>query len=84
MNRRKITGMSATTALVTSLLAGSTAGQQNSLKDQLLGTWTLVSHEAVRPDGSKFPPYGANPKGVAFFDAGGQFIITFMRSDRAR
>jgi len=58
--------------------------QQKSLKEQHLGTWTLVSHEAVRPDGSKLPSYGANPKGVAFFDAGGQFIITVMHSDRAK
>jgi hypothetical protein len=28
--------------------------------------------------------YGANPAGVAFFDAGGRYIITVMRSDRAR
>jgi hypothetical protein len=45
--------------------------------DQLLGTWTLVSHEAVSM-------YGANPKGVAVFDAGGRFIITAMRSDRTK
>jgi hypothetical protein len=43
--------------------------------DQLAGTWILVSHEAVSM-------YGAHPKGVAFFDAGGRFIITAMRSDR--
>jgi len=76
--------MSATAALGMSLLAGSAAGQQKSLKEQLLGTWTLVSHESVRADGSKYSMYGANPKGVAFFDAGGQFIITVMRSDRAK
>jgi hypothetical protein len=55
-----------------------------SLKEQLLGTWTLVSHEAVRPDGSKFSTYGTSPKGVAFFDPNGRFIITAMRSDRAK
>jgi lipocalin-like protein len=42
--------------------------------DQLVGTWTLVSHEAVSM-------YGTNPKGVAFFDAGGRFIISVIRSD---
>ena len=45
--------------------------------DDLIGTWTLVSHEAVSM-------YGTNPKGVAFFDAGGRFIITAMRSARAK
>ena len=28
--------------------------------------------------------HGTNPKGVAIFDAGGQFIITVMRSDRGK
>jgi hypothetical protein len=59
-------------------------GPQKSLTEQLLGTWTLVSHETALPDGSKFPRYGANPKGVAFFDAGGRFILTAMRSDRTK
>ena len=45
--------------------------------DQLVGTWTIVSHEAVSM-------YGANPKGIAFFDVGGHFIITVMRADRAK
>jgi hypothetical protein len=77
MNRYKIVGISAVTALGISLLAGSAAGQQKPLKEQLLGTWTLVSHESVSM-------YGANPKGVAFFDPDGHFIITVMRSDRAK
>ena len=76
MNRRRIIGMFAMAAFGMSLLAGSAAGQQKSLTEQLLGTWTLVSHESTW--------YGVNPKGVAFFDAGGRFIITVMRSDRAK
>src|SRR5438045_9708697 len=28
--------------------------------------------------------YGANPKGIAFFDMDDRFIITVMRSDRAK
>jgi len=27
--------------------------------------------------------YGANPAGIAFFDAGGRYIITVMQPDRA-
>ena len=56
--------------------------QQNPHTEQLVGTWSLISHEASRPDGSKVFPYGANPKGIAVFDAGGHFIISVMRSDR--
>jgi hypothetical protein len=58
--------------------------QKTSLQEQLFGTWILVSHEMVRPDGSKVLTYGNNPKGVAVFDAGGYFILTAMRSDRAK
>jgi hypothetical protein len=35
-------------------------------------------------DGTKVERYGTNPKGIAFFDAGGRYIITVMRSDRAK
>jgi hypothetical protein len=35
-------------------------------------------------DGTKVERYGTNPKGIAFFDSGGRYIITVMRSDRAK
>jgi hypothetical protein len=65
---------------------GGTAmtSEQLALAKQLLGTWILVSHETVRPDGSNVSTYGTNPKGMAFFDASGHFIITAMRSDRGK
>lgn len=58
-------------------------GQQQSLTDQLVGTWVLVSWEQEKNDSSKVQRYGAHPTGIAFFDAGGRYIITVMRSDRA-
>jgi hypothetical protein len=57
--------------------------KMKSLAKQLAGSWTVISHEAVRPDGSRVPVYGANPKGIAMFDLGGHFIISVMRADRA-
>jgi len=59
-------------------------GQKQSLKDQLVGTWTLLSWEQRKGDGTKVERYGSSPKGIAFFDAGGRYIITVMRSDRAK
>jgi hypothetical protein len=53
-----------------------------AIKDQLVGTWTLVSWEQKKADGSKLQRYGANPRGIAFFDAGGRYIITVMQSGR--
>ena len=57
-------------------------GQKQSLKEQLVGAWTLLSWEQKKGDGTKLERYGATPKGIAFFDDGGRYIITVMRSDR--
>ncbi|WGS21121.1 MULTISPECIES: lipocalin-like domain-containing protein [unclassified Bradyrhizobium] len=67
-----------------SIMTFDALGQKQSLKDQLVGTWTLLSWEQRRSDGTKVERYGDNPKGIAFFDAGGRYIITVMRSDRAK
>jgi Lipocalin-like domain len=65
------------------LMMQSAMGQQKPLKDQLAGTWTLISWEQTNPDGSKQQQFGANPTGIAFFDTAGHYIISVMRSDRA-
>jgi hypothetical protein len=54
-----------------------------SLKEQLIGTWMLASWEQRKGDGTRVQRYGESPVGIAFFDAGGRYIITVMRSDRA-
>ena len=59
-------------------------GEQQLFKEQLVGTWSLRSWERKKDDGTKVEHYGTNPKGIAFFDAGGRYIITVMRSDRAK
>jgi lipocalin-like protein len=79
MNRRIILGLAALAAVT--LLPGSAVGQQKSLKEQLVGTWTLASWEQQRPDGSKFQRFGANPKGVNIFDANGRFAMIFLHPD---
>ena len=83
MNGRTIGLCGATAAMAASLLASGTASGQQPLKEQLVGTWTLVSWEQKKSDGTKLERYGANPKGIAFFDVAGRYIITVMRSDRA-
>jgi Lipocalin-like domain len=51
---------------------------------KLVGTWTLVSWEQKKGDGTKVRRFGENPVGTAFFDAGGRYIISVMRSDQAK
>ena len=82
MNRRIPLAMSTTAllCLAVSLSASDSFAQQKSLKDQLVGTWTLVSSDQVRPDGSKLKQFGANPKGINVFDANGRFFLMVANS----
>jgi hypothetical protein len=71
MNRRGFIQTSVITALGLVISINSAVAQTKSLKDQLVGSWTLVSAE----------PYGTNPKGSYMFDASGHFSAILMRSD---
>ena len=66
-----------------SMITVDAPGRQQSLKEQLVGTWTLLSWEQKKADGARVERYGTSPKGIAFYDAGGRYIIAVMRSDRA-
>jgi hypothetical protein len=44
-----------------------------SLREQLIGTWDLVSNYAVRQDGSRLDTFGPNPTGRYMLDAAGRF-----------
>ena len=81
MDRRNILTLSTISMLGLALLPGTAAAQQKSLEEQLVGTWTLVSADTVRPDGSKTPNFGSTPKGAAMHDASGRFTFMLMRSD---
>ena len=83
MNFRNVIGTCIATLAGLALFAAGAWGQRPSLKEQLVGTWTVVSWEQKKSDGTKLQQFGANPTGIAFFDAGGRYVITVMRSDRA-
>jgi hypothetical protein len=67
-------------AVLTIMLPGSVMAQQ-SIKDQLVGTWTMVSVVGERDDGSKFEPFGSSPRGVIIFTSDGHFSLFQSRSD---
>jgi Lipocalin-like domain len=81
MNPRNILGLAVITALGLTLLPGSALAQQKSLKEQLVGTWTVASWEQTNKDGSKFHRFGTNPKGVHVFDANGRYVVMFAHPD---
>ena len=51
MSRRRILNLSAIAALGLAMLPGNALAQTKSLKDQLVGTWIIVSNDATAPDG---------------------------------
>jgi Lipocalin-like domain len=84
MNQRNVIVVCAAVGLSTALLAGHAISQQKSLKEQLIGTWTLVSAETTAQDGTKTALFGAIPKGIVMFDAGGRFAQIQVRADRPK
>ena len=64
--------------LATGLFAGDAFAQQ-TLKDQLVGTWTFVGSTGKNPDGS--PIWGANPRGLLIFTDNGRYSSHIVRSD---
>jgi Lipocalin-like domain len=86
MNRRATLAM-ATAALLcfaAGLSASDVLAQQTLLKEQLVGTWLLVSSDQVRPDGSKLKQFGANPKGINVLDANGRFFVMIASADNSQ
>jgi len=78
MNRRSILSLSAITTLGLALLPGSALAQQKTLKEQLIGSWILISNDQVAPDGSKHQIFGPNPKGLLVLDPTGQYSQIFV------
>jgi Lipocalin-like domain len=81
MEQRHILSLSVIAALGLASLPGSALSQQKSLKEQLTGTWTLVSNDNVAPDGITRQLYGANPKGIMVLDTGGHYVQIYVRPD---
>jgi hypothetical protein len=72
--------ISAITALGLALMPGSAVSQQKSLKDQLVGAWTLVSTKYKFPDGKTVDTFGPNPRGTMILDASGHMALINMRT----
>lgn len=59
--------------------ASSAQTPAKSLKDEVVGHWQLVS---ISINGNT--PYGANPQGSMFLDAGGHYAVIVITGGRAR
>lgn len=81
MNKRRICSVSAFAVVGFALLPYSAPAQQSPLKEQIVGTWMIVSNDNFAADGTKRQLFGPNPKGVTVYDAGGRYTQIMLRSD---
>src|SRR5712691_2040147 len=82
MHLRNILALSSIAAFAVAVLPNSALPQQKLIKDQLVGTWSYVSSNAKRADGS--PLWGENPKGLFILAESGHFSWQVFRSDRPK
>ncbi len=83
MNRRSTLALSTMALLFLGigLPTSNAVAQQESLKEQLVGTWTLVSVVNIRPDGTKFDPTDGKALGLMMYDGNSNFSFLNIRSD---
>ena len=84
MSRGSIPDLLAVAALSLCLLPGSAGAQQKTLKEQLVGTWSLVSFDSTGADGKKTQVFGAQPKGTLMLDAGGHYAMVLTDPGRPK
>jgi hypothetical protein len=68
-------------ALMCAALAGPAFGGE-SLGDQIIGSWTLLSIHNTRADGSKYELFGPNAKGSLVLAPDGTYSLQVMRATR--
>ena len=60
------------------------AGAAEPLKQQLVGTWRVISFVNVDGTGKTTEAFGSDPKGYFMFDAADHFSINLMRPGRPK
>jgi len=81
---REVVGSLGGIALVGALMLSGLSESRAQQAKQLVGTWTLVSATTTRPDGTKYPTFGADGQGMLIFDANGRYSLQICRTGRAK
>jgi hypothetical protein len=86
MKRFSVLTLTTISALILgfALNVGDARAQQKPLKEQLVGTWTLVSNDNVAPNGTRRQIFGPNPKGILILDAGGRYAQIQVNPNRPK
>jgi len=64
--------------------AAAPAAPPKSMKEAIVGSWSLLIDDAVKPDGTHAPNFGPNPMGIAMFGADGHFVVAIARAGRPK
>jgi hypothetical protein len=78
MDRRYVLGVSIAAALA--VLPSGAFAQQKSIKDQLVGAWTLLLVDGIDAEGTHKPLYGPNPDGSMIFTSNGRYAVEVLRT----
>jgi len=65
-------------------LAIAVPANAQTLKEQLIGTWTLVSNVQKYQDGKEENDFGPNGKGILTLDRSGWFSLQLIGGDRPK
>jgi len=80
MYQRNIVGISVLVGLA--MLPGGATAQQKSIKNQIVGAWTLLLADNIKDDGSHVPGFGPNPDGTLIFTPDGRYSLQVVRHGR--
>jgi hypothetical protein len=84
MTLRNIVQLSVIVASALAFLPGLVLAQRESLKEQIVGSWMIVSAITTRSDGSKVDTFGPSPKGLQIFERNGRTSAIITASNLPR
>jgi hypothetical protein len=61
-------------------ISSAALAQQKSIKDQLLGAWTVLLDDSIKADGTQEPLFGPNPVGSLIIGPNGRYSVQIMRA----
>jgi hypothetical protein len=91
MNRRKIFTTSTSAVFVglmsvTAFAQGKLeqASSSKSMKELIVGSWSVLLVDAVAEDGTRTPAYGPHPRGLVIFSPDGYYSLQAMSDTRPK
>jgi Lipocalin-like domain len=82
MLRSYLSQIARISTLIVIICCANASPAQTSAPDtsanEVIGTWTLLSVDNVRPDGTRAPRHGNRPAGLLMFDASGHYSLIVL------